>query len=211
MTPDWDMIVFDMDGVLVDTHSSWKWVHDTLGVNNDTSLKAYMKDEIDDLEFIRRDIHLWKSVDPKISKKDIVDILKDAPTMKGFDECIPYIGENFITAIISGGLKPLAEQVAEEHFDEIMANDIEQRNGKLTGEGILEVKLKDKGEAFERLLSDLDVEEERCVAVGNSHIDTPMIKKAGMGIAFNPADEEVKKSADVIIEDKDLSLILDHL
>jgi len=211
MSSDHDLIVFDMDGVLVDTHSSWKWVHDRFGVDNERSLKAYLNDEINDLEFIRRDIALWRSIDPEISKEDIVELLKDAPKMKGFDECIPYIGDNFITAIISGGLKPLAEHVAGEHFDEIMANDIEQREGRLTGEGILEVKLRDKGEAFDKLLDLFEVDQERCVAIGNSRVDVPMIERAGLGIAFNPADEEVKKSADIIIEKKDLSLLLDYI
>ncbi len=211
MTSDWNLVVFDMDGVLVDTHSSWRWVHDKFRVDNDKSLEAYMEGEITDLEFIRRDIELWRSIDPEISKEDITDILKDAPKMNGFNRSIPYIGENFNTAIISGGLKPLAEHVGGKHFDRIMANDIEEREDKLTGEGVLEVKLRDKGEAFERLLSDFGVDEDECVAIGNSHVDTPMIRKSGLGIAFNPADEEVIESADVIIEEKDLSLLLDHI
>lgn len=206
-----DMIVFDMDGVLVDTPSSWKWVHERFGVDNDDSLKAYMNDDIDDLEFIRRDIKLWKSIKPNISKKDIVDILSDAPLMDGFDECIPYLGENYITAVISGGLKPLAEMIGERHFDKILANDIEERSGELTGKGIVEVGLKKKGEAFERLIAETGIERERCAAVGNSHIDVPMIEKAGLGIAFNPGDQKIREAADMIVEEKDLSLLLEKL
>ncbi len=211
MTSKKEMIVFDMDGVLVDTHSSWKWIHDRFGVDNEDSLRAYMNDEIDDLEFIRRDIGLWRSMNPDISKEEVVNILSEAPVMNGFDECVPYLGENYTTAVISGGLKPLAEMIGSRYFDRILANDVEEKGGELTGEGIVEVKLKEKGDIFERLVKDIGVKKKRCVAVGNSHIDAPMLKKAGVGIAFNPSDNEVRKAADMIIEKKDLSLLLERL
>ena len=52
-------VAFDLDGVLVDTFSSWVWMHEYFGVNNDHSLFAYQRGEIDYLEFMRRDIQLW--------------------------------------------------------------------------------------------------------------------------------------------------------
>ena len=77
----------------------------------------------------------------------------------------------------------------------------------MTGEGVLEVKLNDKGAVFDKLLNDLGICTERCIAIGNSFIDAPMVKKAGLGIAFNPADAKIKKVADVVIEEKDLNRI----
>lgn len=52
-------VAFDLDGVLVDTFSSWVWMHKHFDVNNDHSLYAYQRGEIDYLEFMRRDIQLW--------------------------------------------------------------------------------------------------------------------------------------------------------
>ncbi len=211
MTSDLELVVFDMDGVLVDVCSSWAWVHDYFGVNNEDSLEAYLNGEIDDLEFIRRDIDLWKSVDRYICRDDLIDILQNVPLMDGFEECIPALSKNYTTAIISGGLKPLAKYIGTDYFDRIMANDVEEVDGRLTGEGILEVELKDKGKAYERLLLEMGSEKRKTAAIGNSHIDAPMLKKAGKGIAFNPADEEVKEAADKIIDKKDLTLLLDEL
>ncbi len=208
---DIELIVFDMDGVLVDVLSSWAWVHHHFGVNNEDSLEAYMNGEIDDLEFIGRDLQLWKSFDGDIGREDILEILQGAPLMNGFEECIPVLNEKYMTAIISGGLKPLAEYIGENYFDRIMANDVKEVDGKLTGEGILEVELKNKGKAFERLLSEIDVDKKETVSIGNSHTDVPMLKRAKIGIAFNPADTKVKKAADIIIEEKDLSLLLEWL
>jgi len=208
---DIELIVFDMDGVLVDVISSWAWVHDHFGVDNEDSLEAYMNGEIDDLEFIARDIELWKSLKGDIGREDILEILQEVPVMDGFEECIPVLSEKYKTAVISGGLKPLAEYIGENYFDRIMANDLKEVDGRLTGEAILEVELKGKGKAFEKLLSEMDVDEKETVSVGNSHIDAPMLKRARTGIAFNPTDEKVKKAANIIIEEKDLSLLLEWL
>ncbi|MBS3781002.1 MAG: HAD-IB family phosphatase [Candidatus Thermoplasmatota archaeon] len=211
MTSKPELVVFDMDGVLVDVHSSWAWVHEHFGTNNEDSLKAFMDGKIDDLDFMKKDIKLWKRTNRYISRDDIVEILKDVPLIDGFQNCIPVLSERYETAIISGGLKPLAEYIGKSYFDMIMANDLKEKNGRLTGEGILEVELKNKGKAFDRLLSEMNFEEKETVAIGNSHIDAPMLKKAGTGIAFNPADKKVKEASDIIIEEKDLSLLLDFL
>ena len=34
---DISFVVFDLDGVLADTISSWVWIHEHFGVNNDVS------------------------------------------------------------------------------------------------------------------------------------------------------------------------------
>ncbi|MFW5927833.1 MAG: HAD family hydrolase [Thermoplasmatota archaeon] len=212
MDKEFELVVFDMDGVLVDVESSWVWVHKHFNVNNDHSLKKYLRGEIDDLEFIRRDIELWRNKDDELDKDDIKSILRDVPLMKGYSKCLHRLNKKrYKTAIISGGLKPLAEEIGAEYFDIIKANDVEEIDGELSGEGILEVKLNDKGTVFDELLGDLDIEHKDCIAVGNSFIDAPMLEKAGLGIAFDPADSKVRKAADIVIEEKNLCRILEHL
>lgn len=200
-----ELIVFDMDGVLVDAHSSWSWVHDHFCVNNEDSLQAYLEGEIDDREFIRRDIALWRACKANITRGDIIEILDDVPLMKGFEKTMGILkSEGYSLAVISGGIKPLADSISKGYFDRVMANDIidDERVG-LTG-GALEVRLNDKGHSFDLLMDELDISPHRCAAVGNSFIDAPMLKKAALGIAFDPDDETVKGSADVIIKEKNL-------
>ena len=208
------LVFFDMDGVLADTISSWKSIHDYFGTSNEQSVDDYLRGNIDDLEFIRRDISLWKT-NGSLTTKDVVqNILFDTPLMEGAEECILFLRKNNIkTAIVSAGLDILAEKVAEElGIDYVFANGIKQdERGQLTGEGILQVQLIYKDKNVKNLAEKLGIPLEKCAAIGNSCFDVPMFETAGLGIAFNPEDECVKKSADVIVEGKDLSKVIPAL
>jgi phosphoserine phosphatase len=50
-----------------------------------------------------------------------------------------------------------------------------------------------------------------CAVVGDSSYDIPMFKKVGLSIAFNSDEKNVQKSADIVIENKDLQEILPFL
>jgi len=73
------------------------------------------------------------------------------------------------------------------------------------------VPVNDKGAAVRKLVADLGYEKARCAAVGDRGIDCGMFEHVGLKIAFNPADEEVCDNADVVIREKDLRLILEHI
>lgn len=208
------LVVFDMDGVLADTISSWVFVHQRFGVNNDDSLYAYLRGEIDDLEFIRRDIGLWKSKEPGVTSERIRDILEGVPLMPGAPETMSRLrGLDVKTAIVSAGIDLLSQRIAEElKMDYHIANGLEtDPHGRLSGRGILRVKLTDKGDAVMEASENFGVRQADVVAVGNSKYDISMFRKAGKGIAFAPADESVRESADAVVEDKDLTKILDHI
>ena len=113
-----ELIFFDMDGVLTDTISSWKHVHDYFGTSNERSVDEYLKGNIDDLEFIKRDVSLWKESDRLTSKNVLQNILSDIPLMKGAEKCISFLRENKIkTAIVSAGLDILADSACARTHD----------------------------------------------------------------------------------------------
>ena len=202
------LVFFDMDGVLADTISSWKHLHDHFGTSNERSFDDYLKGKIDDLEFIKRDVALWKENGKLVKKDTIRDVLFDIPVTKGAEECVAFLRENNIkTAIVSAGLDILAKKVAKDlGIDYAFANGVKtDKNGRLTGDGILEVELMYKEKKVKDLTKKLNIPLEHCAAVGNSCFDIPMFDMCGLGIAFNPADKCVRESADVIVEGKDLS------
>lgn len=208
------LVVFDMDGVLVDAESSWVYVHRRFGVNNDHSLYAYLRGEIDDLEFIRRDIRLWMEKDPELTVSKIQEILAEVPLMPGARETIKAISDRGIkTAIVSAGIDLLADRVADElGVDVDMANGlITDNRGRLSGEGILRVKLMDKGDSVSEVATRLDIPKEQVVSVGNSQYDVTMFERSGMGIAFMPSDDHVRQSANAVVEEKDLRGILKYI
>ena len=206
-----ELVMFDMDGVLTDILSSWKYIHDYFNTSNERSVDDYLKGKIDDMEFIRRDASLWKENGKPIKKDKLVEILSDVPLMKGAKECINYLsGNNIKTTIVSAGLDILADRVAKDlGINHVLANGIRtDRNGYLNGKGILGVKLMYKDLAVRSFAKKNKIPLESIVSVGNSCFDIPMFEMTGLSIAFNPGDECTKKAADILIESKDLSEIL---
>jgi phosphoserine phosphatase len=206
------LVVFDMDGVLANIESSWVHVHDFFGVSNDHSLYAYLRGEIDDLEFIRRDIQLWRRSDPEITAAEIEEILANVPLMPGAAETIRALRtKGHRTAIVSAGIDILAERIADElKIDSQLANGLViDSKGRLSGEGILRVKLMDKGDAVTEMGLKAGFRKEDIISIGNSQYDTSMFERSGLGIAFNPSDDKVREKADVVVEGQDLSKVLE--
>jgi phosphoserine phosphatase len=91
----------------------------------------------------------------------------------------------------------------------VFANSVRtDSEGRLTGEGILRVELIHKDKNIKALMRKLALPVEECAAVGNSCFDIPMFESCGIGIAFNPEDDCVKASADMVIEGKDLRKLI---
>lgn len=208
------LVVFDMDGVLADVQSSWVFVHRHFEVDNEHSLHAYLRGEIDDLEFIRRDIRLWKDREPGITQKRIEDILARVPLMPGAAGTISQLRKTGVkTAIVSAGIDLLARRITRElGMDHQVANGlVTDSSGRLTGEGILRVKLMDKGDAVSDVGALFGVARQDVVSVGNSRYDVSMFDRSGKGIAFRPSDAKVSEMADAVVERDDLTGILKHL
>jgi phosphoserine phosphatase len=207
-------VAFDLDGVLVDTFSSWVWMHKHFDVNNDHSLYAYQNGEINYLEFMRRDIQLWLEKKENMTIQDVAEILSDVPMMKGAREVVQILRERQIkTAIISCGIEVLAQRIADElGIDFVVANGlVADEDGKLTGEGTLTIELADKGKPLRNLLEENGIAKDDCVSIGNSYGDAGMFRVSGFSIAFNPHDDITRETADVVVEGDDLREVLEHI
>jgi len=205
------MVLFDMDGVLVDAISSWKFIHSHYQMNNDASVKAYVKGEIDDKEFIFRDVSIWMNSDDPMNKEKLAQMFSHLPLMNGAVECLQWIHDHKITSVIvSAGIKTLANRVAKNlGIDLVYANKLlADENGFLTGEGIVEVPLKQKDKTVRMIHEKTQIPFDEMVAVGNSCYDIPMLASVGLSVVFQPADECVLEHADEIINEKDLSLLI---
>lgn len=214
MRRDYDLVCFDMDGTLTNIRSSWRWVHDCLGVDSEPNYRAYLNQEIDIDEFMRRDIALWTGVKPDFSEKDLIRCFQTMPLVGGIQETVAAL-ENcgMHCVIISGGIDIAAEMLTKEFgFEDFVADHVNTNpDGTLTGEGTNKVNLEDKSIWVREYQRRYGVTVERTVSVGNSFTDIPMFKASGMSIAFNPTDPYTEEAATHTVRSDNIADILDYL
>lgn len=204
--------VFDMDGVFTVCRSSWAWVHHHYGVDNEKSVKDYLQGRIDDHEFMRRDIALWREVlGREVTIEDVEGPLLEIELTVGAVELVRGLKERgYRVGIISGGLDLLAERLVREgvELDFYLANGVEVKDGVLTGEGVLRVPLKEKDQVLLSLLERYYPCTETLVVVGDTMVDIPMLRMADLAIAFRAESEDVVQAAHIRVEGEDLREIL---
>jgi phosphoserine phosphatase len=205
------LAAFDMDGTLVDAVSSWAAVHEHFGDHNEEALRLFNSGTIDDHEFLRRDIQVWWRHDPDITIDDLEAILGRVRLMPGARELFDALrSARVTTAIISGGIDVLARRVARElGIDVALANGFRVDSvGRLTGDGIIRVPIRDKETVLRKLQDDLGIGPEETASVGNSEIDVGMFRRSSIGVAFLPEDEVVRKGATAVVDEKDLRRVV---
>jgi phosphoserine phosphatase len=208
------LVAFDMDGTLVDVASSWAAVHAHFGEQNADGLRRFLADEIDDEEFIRTDIEIWRRHLPQLARDDLEGILSRVPLMPGAPELFDGLRRRGVrTAIVSGGIDLLAHRIARElRIDVALANGFRVRSdGRLTGEGIVRVPIHGKEQVLAQLQRQLGVAPEETASVGNSSIDVGLFRRSRLGVAFLPEDEDVRRGADRIVSERDLGKLLEVL
>lgn len=196
-----------MDGVLVGVDSSWGYVHRAFKVGTNDNLSRYLAHEIDFKELMRRDIRLWGRVHISVIER----ILGNLRIMKGAKQAVTQLWRaGCHTTIISAGISILAERLQKTlGIDYSLANGIVvDENGILTGEGEEVVPLLGKVGVFKRFASAHQTAFENCAVIGDSKFDVPLFEEAGLSIAFNSNDDQVKQKADVVVDGKDLSKVV---
>ncbi|MCL1978619.1 MAG: HAD-IB family phosphatase [Methanomassiliicoccaceae archaeon] len=210
----YDLVCFDMDGVLTSLRSSWHWINLCLEVDNDDTFKAYISGEIDQPEFMRRDIAQWKAKKPDIGIPDLIRLFRNMPLTDGIQETVACLKSNGLRCVIvSGGIDLAAKMIAEEFgFDDYVADEIcSLPDGTLTGEGKMNVDLRDKGIKVRHFIERYGTAKDRTISIGNSYTDIPMFKNSGISIAFNPTDSFTEEAATHVVRSKNISDVLDHI
>lgn len=201
---EYEAVVFDVDGVLTEVDSAWRYLHSMLGTLERARVNAelYKRGIIDYAEWARLDASLWRGV----PYGRIVEIVRGMPLRAGARELAEYLKERGLVLVaVSAGLDVVAERVARElGFDYAVSNRLLFEGGVVTGEVEVVVEYDNKGEVLEEVCEEIGVETCACIAVGDSEVDAPMLERAGYGIAFDPKDEEVVEAADEVVRSSDL-------
>jgi phosphoserine phosphatase len=201
------LICFDMDSTLIQTE-----VIDELafraGVGEEVSAitEAAMRGEIDFSESFKQRVALLEGLDESVMK----DIAANLPITEGAERLFSTLKQyGYKTAILSGGFTYFGNHLKNKlGVDYVFANDLEIKNGKLTGKHLGEiVDGNKKAELLKLLAFKEDIHLQQVIAVGDGSNDLPMLKLAGLGIAFH-AKPKVKESAKHAISNIGLDAIL---
>ena len=171
--------------------------------------KEAMEGRLDFFESLTKRVALLKGVSVSL----IDDISHNLPYMPGAAETIKSLKSLGYTVVcFSGGFRNATSYAKNIlGYDAEFANILHSKDGILTGLVGGEMMFSDsKGKMLERLQSILKVSKNDTIAVGDGANDLSMFKHAGTRVAFC-AKEIVKKNADIIIEEKNLTAILDNL
>ena len=168
-----------------------------------------MEGKIDFFESLTQRVALLKG-----AKEDkIIEICKNLPYTKGAKETIKELHKMGYKVVCFSGGYETATLPAQEvlGYDAQFANILHFKNGEMTGLVGGEMMFSDsKGKMIKRLQSLLNITEEDTLTVGDGANDISMFKHAGKRIAFC-AKPKLKEHANIIIENKDLSDILNYI
>ena len=211
-------VVFDCDGVLVDSVSSWKTLHDGFGTDNSQNLSQFIAGKITDVEFMRSDIAMWKAIREPIHKDELFRMYSGISLMEGARETVKELqDEGVYVAIVSAGVDLFVSSIAAMlKVDDWIANGFEfDDKGFLTDDGVCRLHASGKGDVITRLMEIHGFSPEEIVSVGDSEMDLSMMVEGSKFIGFNPSrDSSIKAFTDAnvpIVMEKDLSKILDFI
>lgn len=204
------LAVFDFDSTLMDGETLEFFARE-LGIGE--KVKAItdkaMRGELDFFESLTERVSFLKGL--SIAKVD--EICHNLPLMNGAQEAINGLKEKgYKVVCFSGGFRNATEYFRSKlGLDGEFANILHVKDGVLTGQVGGEMMFNDsKGQMLKRLQALLDVTEENTLAVGDGANDLSMFKYASKKAAFC-AKPIVKENANIIIEKKDLSKILEYV
>ena len=204
------LAVFDFDSTLMDGETLDIIARETNFAKEIAEITAKgMRGEIDFFESLEMRVALLKG----IKLETVNEICNNLPIMNGAKETIEELHKKGYKCVcFSGGFKNATVLFAEKlNLDGEFANIFHTKNNILTGKVGGEMMFSNsKGEMLVRLQKLLNVSYDDTLAVGDGANDLSMFKYAKKKAAFC-AKEILKKEANIVIEKKDLTLILDKL
>lgn len=204
------LAVFDFDSTLMDGETI-EFLAKELGIESkvkEITDKA-MRGELDFFESLTERVSLLKGLE--VNK--VNEICHNLPIMNGAKETIEELKKLGYTVVcFSGGFKN-----ATNHFAPILgldgdfSNILHSKDGVLTGLVGGEMMFNtSKGEMLKNLQNIMKITSEETIAIGDGANDLSMFKHASTRVAFC-AKPILKQAANIVIDEKDLRMILDKI
>jgi len=181
-------VCFDCDGVLVDTISSWRIIHDHFGTNSGEMLDRFLRGEVTDEEFMADDIRLWKSVQSQIHRDELMRCFQGIKLMPGARELVQALqSRGVLVAIVSAGVDLLIGSIAQMlNVDDWVSNGFRyDDDGFLLDEGEVRVPAHHKDDMISKMARIHNLDPSEIVSVGDNHTDLSMMIPGSSFIGFN--------------------------
>jgi len=203
------LVVFDLDNVIIDGEAIDE-IGKLANVEDEIAeiTEKAMQGEIDFETSIKDRVQLLEGV----SVDDIQKVAGELPLMSGASETIDGLKEKDLdVAIISGSFDIVADEIKDKlGVENVYTNSFTVEDGKLTGEVTGPLVSGSKLDVLKDHVEKAGIALDEVIAVGDGANDISMIESAGCGIAFN-AKDSVKEIADIIVDEKDLTKVLDEI
>ena len=168
-----------------------------------------MEGKIDFFESLTQRVALLKGAE----EEKVIEICKNLPYMNGAKETIKELHKlGYKVVCFSGGYETATIPAQEVlGYDAQFSNILHFKDVIMTGQVGGEMMFSDsKGKMIKRLQSLLNITEENTLTVGDGANDISMFKHAGKRVAFC-AKQKLKEHANIIIENKNLTEILNFI
>ncbi len=216
--PKYKLVCFDVDGTLIDNVTfSWQIFHDYFQTDRhrrEDAKNRFFNGQITYKEWAEHDIALWREKNAK--KQDFFKAIKHLRLMNGAIDTLTELKKRRIKlAVISGSLNIMLEKFLpnyEEIFDDVFLSRIYfDEDGNISKIDATEYDMDGKALALRKIAEREKIDLKECVFIGDYLNDYKIIQDAGLGIAFNCEHDELKKVADVVIDNKNLKEILKYI
>ncbi len=203
------LVIFDLDGTLTPVDSLWRFMHDVFDTwdRGKTASLRYRRGEISYKQWAETDAGCWAGE----SVSQVMKVIETITYREGAQEVFEELRRRKVkTAILSAGLSILANRAAKELGADIaVSNELETNDGKLTGGIRVNVAVNNKREIIERIAAQLEVPLGSVALVGDQAFD--LSHAECLRIAFRPKNQIARLEADFVVEDGDLTSILQYL
>lgn len=198
------LVIFDVEGVLLDAEYL-PLLAKLVGKEKevmDITMQG-IRGEIPWEEGLLKRVDALRGIDYDKAMK----IALNMPIMKGAKEaCQKLKRSGWRLLAVSGGFTIITDRLKDElALDHIASNELIFKDGKLSS---VDINVNsDKTNAIAKVIRQWNEKKEDIVTVVDGANDLKLFNIAGLRVAFN-AQELVKEKADVVIEEKDLTLLL---
>ena len=204
------LAVFDFDSTLMDGETLEYLARET-GIEKEVKeiTERAMRGEIDFFESLQKRVGLLKGLEVKT----VNNICENLPPMPGVQKTIKGLKDmGYKVVCFSGGFKNATVPFLNLYgLDCEFSNILHEKDGYLTGLVGGEMMFgSSKGSMLRRLQLISGIDKSNTIAIGDGANDLSMFEYAGTRIAFC-AKPILKQNADIIIDKKDLLLILDKV